>query len=505
MTDAQREEAERTARAASLLDEAQQAALEHGRAVVAEARAVRRRMLEDVERRRRELIAELEKLRASIDDTITALRAGASDDAVSSATPSTPRRRATPRPEPAVRPVKPLRTTEPAPATDTPPTAGAGTTQQPEPLIGADDAPTLPPRVAALFDQLRGEPPKTAEPPKPRKKRVADAAPARSPAAARERRPAGTTAETRGTAEKPAIEKPATDESTAETTAATPPPSTPSADRGADEPAPASGDASTPEPDEATTPAAADAGGREAEAAASSTVATVAETTPEATVLRRRDVLLDTLVPDVMRSSKRLLQDEQNTLLDAVRRARGKPEADRLMPEPLRQREAWSALLARAFTAAYLEGRAATGKVGRVTRAPDRVVIELTAALVTPLRERVMATIDAVVAEGPYESVVELQRALGSAIGARYREWRSAELEKRVVDVLCAAYARGAYESAGPAATLQWVPDEPGKCPDCDDNALEATLKGKPFPTGQTHPPAHPGCRCVAVPADALT
>ena len=49
---------------------------------------------------------------------------------------------------------------------------------------------------------------------------------------------------------------------------------------------------------------------------------------------------------------------------------------------------------------------------------------------------------------------------------------------------------------------LQWVPADPGRCPDCDDNALEPTLKGKAFPTGQPHPPAHPGCRCIVVPAD---
>jgi hypothetical protein len=43
------------------------------------------------------------------------------------------------------------------------------------------------------------------------------------------------------------------------------------------------------------------------------------------------------------------------------------------------------------------------------------------------------------------------------------------------------------------------VPALVGKCPDCDDNALEPTVKGSDFPTGQPHPPAHPGCRCLLV------
>ena len=53
------------------------------------------------------------------------------------------------------------------------------------------------------------------------------------------------------------------------------------------------------------------------------------------------------------------------------------------------------------------------------------------------------------------------------------------------------------------AVKLRWLPVQTGHCPDCDDNALEPTTKGEKFPTGQAHPPAHPGCRCFLVPFDA--
>jgi hypothetical protein len=384
---------ERAARATALLDEAQHAALEHGRAVVAEARAVRRRMLEDADERRRELIVELEQLRAAIDRTIAALQVPAED-------------------------------VPPRPRTDESP-----------PDSSAD---TDPGRAAALFDQLRAEP---SPPPEPRARKPAQppapVVPDDGPAAAHE--PDG-----------PPLDEPAPDAAPVE-------------------PAPEVAPDAAPEP-------------------------------PVDPAKGRRDTLLGPLLPDVVRSSKRLLQDEQNSLLDAVRRARGKHEAARLLPEPVRQRETWTALLGPSIDAAYLGGRAASGKTGRVSRAPERVVVELAAALVNPLRERIIATIDTVIAEGPYESPIELQRALGAAIGARFREWRTRDLEEGIVDVLCAAYARGAYEAAGPAATLRWLADEPGRCPDCDDNTLEQTLKGKAFPTGQTHPPAHPGCRCLALP-----
>ena len=386
-------------------------AAERGRAIVAEARAVRRRMLDDAEQRRRALVAELEEVRAHIDEAITAL-----NESGSAAAPGT--------------------SDEPTAVSSSPPTEpeGAG----PAPEAAASEPPE---RVDALFDSLRAETPPPA--PKPR-------------------RPS----------------KPSTPAGPAQAAAEIEP--APAADAGGaapvgEEPGPGPG----PEPEPAP----------EAEA-------------PGDAIRRRRDALLEPLVPDVVRSSKRLLQDEQNSLLDSARRARGRHEPARLLPEPVRQRETWTALLAPSIDAAYLGGRAAAGKTGRVTSAPTRLVVELAALLVTPLRERVLVTIDSVVGEGPYESANELQRALGSAIGARFREWRTVDLEEHVVDVLSAAYARGAYDGAGPAAMLRWIPAEPGRCPDCDDNALEPTLKGNSFPTGQPHPPAHPGCRCVIVPAD---
>jgi len=212
-----------------------------------------------------------------------------------------------------------------------------------------------------------------------------------------------------------------------------------------------------------------------------------------------RDLLIASIVPDALRSAKRLLQDEQNLLLDSARRARGRIDANRLLPEPIHHRDAWAALLAPAFDRAYAGGRSAGGRSRRASSAPERVVHELTAAVLAPLRERLKATINAVVAEGPYQSPTELHRAMASAIGARYREWRGAELESRLVDSLAAAFARGAYDGAPSGARLRWVTDAPGRCPDCDDNALEATVKGQSFPTGQTHPPAHPGCRCLVI------
>jgi len=60
------------------------------------------------------------------------------------------------------------------------------------------------------------------------------------------------------------------------------------------------------------------------------------------------------------------------------------------------------------------------------------------------------------------------------------------------------AFSRAAFAAAPDGAVLRWVFGDEGPCPDCDDNALAGpTAKGEPYPTGQLHPPAHAGCRCL--------
>jgi len=384
-------------RAAQLLRDAEAAAAQRGREMVNQARLVRKRMLDDVERRRRALLDELDRVRDLLDELARDLE-------------------------------EPVRADDAAPP-------------EPRPEPDGDDA--VHDAIARLRDeQARGAPSPPASPPAP-------------PAEPPDEPPAG------------AIGRAATDTDDTDTddtdpdvdgrAAAAPGPP-------ADEPGPA------PSPDDATR--------------------------------RRRDEVLAPLTVPLLRASKRLLQDESNDILDRIRRVRGRVEASRLLPDLENQHAAWSAVLAPTIEEAYTVGRALTGRGRRPTSVPRRLVAELAAALITPLRERLTAGIDAVLADGPYESATELHAALAPAISARYREWRADDLENLLGDLLAAAYARGAYDATPSGATLRWVPAEVGRCPDADDNALEPTMKGQPFPTGQPYPPAHPGCRCLVVPDD---
>ena len=214
-------------------------------------------------------------------------------------------------------------------------------------------------------------------------------------------------------------------------------------------------------------------------------------------LLARRDDLLTPIAHELVRHCKRVLQNEQNEILDALRRRRGRLTAEKLLPPLSQQVSAWSEVLAPAIVEAYVAARTAAGPEGEsVNGAPPRMVSGMVEVLVTPLRDRLLAAVDETLGDDANPDVI------AHRIGARYREWKGEELDNRIRDLLAAVYARGAYDAAPEDALLRWVPAEQGQCPDADDNALEPTRRGKPFPTGQPFPPAHPGCRCLLAVVD---
>jgi DivIVA domain-containing protein len=213
-------------------------------------------------------------------------------------------------------------------------------------------------------------------------------------------------------------------------------------------------------------------------------------------LLVNRDDVLTPVAEDLLRRCKRVLQDEQNDVLDALRRHRGRVTADKLLPPVADQVAAWAEVMTPAIDQAYVAGCASAGSSSSgspVFSAPRRIVTGLVEVVVTPLRDRLLNAIEQTLADDPNAEA----DAIAQRIGARYREWRGQELDGRIGDVLAAAYARGIYDGTPEGSRLRWVPAEPGQCPDAEDNALEPTPRGERFPTGQQFPPAHPGCRCL--------
>jgi DivIVA domain-containing protein len=209
----------------------------------------------------------------------------------------------------------------------------------------------------------------------------------------------------------------------------------------------------------------------------------------------RRYDAVDPLLPRLVKRSKRSLQDDQNALLDAVRRHKGRPTAAQVLPDLDGSVRAWAEILTESVQRAYASGVKAGG--GLHFDAPPDVARDAAELVVMPLRERLTLAIDTG-DERDTSGLVE-------RIGARYREWKNQSLEAALQEALSFVWSRGVYDAAPEGSTLWWVTAEDGRCSDCDDNALEPTVKGKLFPTGQAFPPAHPGCMCLLAPADVLS
>ncbi len=203
-------------------------------------------------------------------------------------------------------------------------------------------------------------------------------------------------------------------------------------------------------------------------------------------LLQRRDIELEPVERTLVKALKRTLADEQNEVLDTLRRRRGLVSLPELLPG------------ASDHTARYLEvadpvlttaARLGAGDGSDPPGVTD-LAVGLAAAVVEDLRARLQRVLEA--ADGDEVTLAE-------GTSSAYREWKTARVEPLARHHTAAAHTRGRFAVAQ-EGNLRWVVDaEEGPCPDCDDNALALTPRGEPFPTGQRHPPAHLGCRCTIV------
>ena len=92
---------------------------------------------------------------------------------------------------------------------------------------------------------------------------------------------------------------------------------------------------------------------------------------------------------------------------------------------------------------------------------------------------------------------------IADRIRSAYRDWRASAIPELAGDLAIAGFAEGVRKAAGPGAAWCWVADNGGlPCSDAEDNSLAGGVTvGDKFPTGDTLPPAHAGCRCILLPA----
>ena len=220
----------------------------------------------------------------------------------------------------------------------------------------------------------------------------------------------------------------------------------------------------------------------------------------DAALLARRDAAVAELVATLRRRLKRTLADEENEVLDALRRHRGPVDADLLLPsaEDHLRRYADAALPTLAASASAGVDFVAAGWPEQVAEAPRTRVGDLAEGaaedLVVPLRQALARQL-AAGGDGSEELV--------EAVRETYRDWRHTRIEPAADQAALTAFHRAVAEHLVAGTRLRWVvggPTEPG--PDCADNAAaDPVVAGEPFPDGSVVPPCGAGCRCLVVPA----
>lgn len=214
----------------------------------------------------------------------------------------------------------------------------------------------------------------------------------------------------------------------------------------------------------------------------------------------QRDEALAPVVPQIARKLKRVLADEQNNVLEHLRNKRSSLEIDAVLGTVAEHAKRYAAAVSEDTMAAASAGaksmKDARGNSRRVTQKAVGTAITdaLAAGLVEQFREDARIAIGE--AEGDRQILAGLMRDV-------YRKWKMTGIDAHVDDVACAAYNAGAYLSLEPTASIHWLVEaEAGCCGDCADNSLAgAVTKGQTFPTGDMHPMAHEGCRCLIGPA----
>ncbi|MEZ5321755.1 MAG: hypothetical protein R2698_06745 [Microthrixaceae bacterium] len=223
-------------------------------------------------------------------------------------------------------------------------------------------------------------------------------------------------------------------------------------------------------------------------------------------LLDRRDTLLEPLADTLARRVRRVVTDQENAVLDLVRRSRKSIAAADVVPDVDAQVDTYRDALGD-----HVERIVAAGAefVGDDAAAPDtetvgQVVAEVFERLVTwvvePMHTRMVELVD-----GSGDQPVD-QAELADRLRIAYREWRSDKANEASGDLATLAFSRGVMAGSPRGARLVWIVDDGGlPCPDGEDNQLAGpVVAGEEYPTGHRCPPAHAGCRCLLVPASLV-
>ncbi len=218
-------------------------------------------------------------------------------------------------------------------------------------------------------------------------------------------------------------------------------------------------------------------------------------------VFDHRDEVLEPILVLITRKMKRVLADEENSILTYLQGKKSVVALEKVLPVGDEHLQMYVEALAEDVISAAMAGAQSLSKSlkadlrKRVTRSAVMQVVSRTIdeSTIRPLREKIQRAVEQ--SNGDKDEMSNLIRSV-------YREMKMQRVEQQVSDIARMAYSRGAYLVLDQGTKVCWVVDPNGpSCADAEDNSLAgSTGLGSEFPTGHIHPTAHAGCRCLIAP-----
>jgi hypothetical protein len=218
-------------------------------------------------------------------------------------------------------------------------------------------------------------------------------------------------------------------------------------------------------------------------------------------VFERRDEVLAPIMVALTSKMKRVLADEENSMLTYLQGKKAAVALEKVLPEPSVHVQGYIEAVAEDVMSAAMGGAKSLSsslKADLRRKVTSSAVMQVMSkniddVLVRPLRDRIQRCVEQ--SDGDREEMSKLIRSV-------YREWKMQRVEQHIGDIARLAYSRGAYLVLDQGTWVCWMVDPNGPpCADAEDNSLAgATALGTDFPTGHAHPTAHTGCRCLVIP-----
>ena len=218
-------------------------------------------------------------------------------------------------------------------------------------------------------------------------------------------------------------------------------------------------------------------------------------------VFDHRDEVLEPILVLITRKMKRVLADEENSILTYLQGKKSVVALEKVLPVGDEHLQIYVEALSEDVISAAMAGAQSLSKSlkadlrKRVTRSAVMQVVSRTIdeSTIRPLREKIQRAVEQ--SNGDKDEMSNLIRSV-------YREMKMQRVEQQVSDIARMAYSRGAYLVLDQGTKVCWMVDPNGpSCADAEDNSLAgSTGLGSEFPTGHIHPTAHAGCRCLIAP-----